>query len=53
MQEALRYGQKDPDLAGLRDAPALAKLPAEERAACESLWADVAARLKKAGEETK
>ena len=30
------------------DKAALAKLPAEERAACEKLWADVAALLKKA-----
>jgi serine/threonine-protein kinase len=34
--------QEAPDLAGLRDKKALAKLPAEERAACEKLWADVA-----------
>jgi serine/threonine-protein kinase len=45
--------QKDPDLAGLRDEAALAKLPAEERAACEKLWADVAALLKKAEQKTK
>jgi serine/threonine-protein kinase len=53
VQQALRYWQKDTDLAGLRDAAALANLRAEERAACEKLWADVAALLKKAGEETK
>jgi tetratricopeptide (TPR) repeat protein len=45
---ALAHWQKDADLAGLRDKAALAKLPAEERAACERLWADVAALLKKA-----
>jgi tetratricopeptide (TPR) repeat protein len=45
---ALVHWQKDSDLAGLRDAAALAKLPAEERAACEKLWADVAALLKQA-----
>jgi hypothetical protein len=44
----LRYWQHDLDLAGIRDAAMLAKLPAEERAACEKLWADVAALLKKA-----
>ena len=49
VQQALRYWQKDPDLAGIRDAAALAKLPAEERAACEKLWADAAALLEKAG----
>jgi tetratricopeptide (TPR) repeat protein len=46
VQQALRHWQKDSDLAGLRDQAALAKLPAEERAACERLWADVAALLK-------
>jgi serine/threonine protein kinase/Flp pilus assembly protein TadD len=49
----LRHWQQDPDLAGLRDAAALAKLSAEERAACEKLWADVAALLKKAEGKTK
>jgi hypothetical protein len=52
-QQALRHWQKDSDLAGIRDPEALAKLPAEERAACAKLWADVAALLKKAEEETK
>jgi hypothetical protein len=33
--------RKGPDLAGVRDKEALAKLPAEERAACEKFWADV------------
>jgi len=46
--QALRHWQKDTDLSGLRDAAALAKLSADERAACEKLWADVAALLKKA-----
>jgi serine/threonine-protein kinase len=46
--QALQGWQKDASLAGLRDAAALAKLPAEERAACEKLWADVAALLKRA-----
>jgi serine/threonine protein kinase len=36
------------DLAGIRDAAGLAKLPAEERAACRKLWADVEALLAKA-----
>jgi tetratricopeptide (TPR) repeat protein len=53
VQQALRHWQQDPDLAGLRDAAALAKLPAEERAACEKLWSDVAALLKKAGSSAK
>jgi serine/threonine-protein kinase len=47
-QQALKHWQQDSHLAGLRDAAALAKLSAEERAACEKLWADVAALLKTA-----
>jgi hypothetical protein len=35
------------DLAGLRDPDALARLPADERQACEKLWADVAEALTK------
>ena len=46
----MRHWQKDTDLAGIRDAAALAKLPAEEQKACTQLWADVAALLKKAAE---
>jgi tetratricopeptide (TPR) repeat protein len=45
VQRALRHWQQDRDLAGLRDPAALAQLPAEERAACEQLWAGVAALL--------
>jgi tetratricopeptide (TPR) repeat protein len=47
-QKRLRHWRQDGDLAGIREAAALARLPAEERAACERLWADVAALLKKA-----
>jgi tetratricopeptide (TPR) repeat protein len=50
---ALVHWQTDRDLAGLRDAAALAKVPAEERAACAKLWADVAALLKTAEGKTK
>jgi tetratricopeptide (TPR) repeat protein len=46
-QQALTHWQEDRDLAGVRDKDALAKLPAEERAAWEKLWANVAALLKK------
>jgi hypothetical protein len=52
-QDALRNWQQDNDLAGIRDAAALAKLPDDERAACEKLWADVAALLKKAEQQRK
>jgi hypothetical protein len=48
MRQSLGHWQKDPDLAGIRDTDALAKLPGEERTACERLWADVAALLTKA-----
>jgi eukaryotic-like serine/threonine-protein kinase len=47
-QRHLRHWQKDTDLAGIRDAAALAKLPADEQKACTQLWADVAALLKNA-----
>ena len=52
-QRALRRWQADLDLAGLRDAAALARLPAEEQKAFARLWADVAAQLKKAEESPK
>jgi hypothetical protein len=48
VQQALQYWQQDRDLAGLRDAAALAKLLADEQKAFTHLWADVAALLKKA-----
>jgi tetratricopeptide (TPR) repeat protein len=51
VQQTLGSWQQDTDLAGLRDAAALAKLPAEEQQACAQLWADVAALLKKAEEK--
>jgi len=44
-QERLRWWQEDPKLAGLRDPKALATLPAEERKACQQLWAGVAESL--------
>jgi len=46
--ETLSRWQKDSDLAGIRDKAALAKLPADERAAFTELWVDVAALLEKA-----
>ena len=53
VQKTLRHWQQDTDLAGIRDAAALAKLPADEQKACTQLWADVAALLKKAEEKPK
>jgi hypothetical protein len=46
----LKRWQADPDLAGLR-AGELKQLPAEERAACARLWADVAGLLRRAERE--
>ncbi len=48
VQQMLSHWHKDPDLAGIRDTAALAKLPGEEQKACTQLWADVAAVLKTA-----
>src|SRR5262249_3340007 len=39
--QRLRDWTVDQDLAGIRDAVALAKLPAEEQAACRKFWAEV------------
>src|SRR5262249_5474139 len=48
VRKALREWQQDADLAGVRDAAALAGLPAKEREAVARLWAALAALLKKA-----
>jgi serine/threonine-protein kinase len=45
-RNALLHWQRDGDLAGIRDAAALAKLPPDEQKAFTQLWADVAALLK-------
>jgi tetratricopeptide (TPR) repeat protein len=52
VQQRLSHWQKDSDLAAIRDADALAKLPEAERQACQSLWADVEALLKRAQGKT-
>jgi serine/threonine-protein kinase len=44
----LNRWQNDPDLTGLRDKAALAKLPTDEQKAFAQLWSDVAATLQKA-----
>jgi serine/threonine-protein kinase len=46
--EALKHWQEDSDLAGVRGADALAKLPDDERQDWTKLWADVAAVLERA-----
>jgi serine/threonine protein kinase/tetratricopeptide (TPR) repeat protein len=49
VRATLEHWQRDPNLAGVRDADALKKLPAEEQQAWRQLWAEVAEVLKKAG----
>jgi tetratricopeptide (TPR) repeat protein len=44
----LRIWQNEPDLAGLRDPAAVARLPADEQQACRQLWAEVQALLARA-----
>ena len=46
--QRLGHWQRDPDLGSVRDPQALAKLPADERAAWEKLWGEVAALLQQA-----
>jgi serine/threonine-protein kinase len=48
VKRQMKDWQNDSDFAGLQGAAALARLPAEERAAWAKLWVDVAALLKKA-----
>ncbi len=50
--QMLRHWRQDTGLASARDPAALARLPAEERAAWETFWADVAALLKQAEERS-
>ncbi|MHC4956377.1 MAG: tetratricopeptide repeat protein [Planctomycetota bacterium] len=54
-RDELRHLRQDPDLATIREAAALARLPAEERKAFGRFWADAAAlhdkAKAKAGEE--
>jgi serine/threonine-protein kinase len=52
-QRTLRHWQSDPDLAGVRDPAALARLSAEEREACRALWAQVAKLLDRVGDAKK
>jgi hypothetical protein len=47
----LQHWQRDPDLAGLRDEAALAKLPPAEREASRKLWAEADSLLQKAREQ--
>jgi serine/threonine-protein kinase len=47
VQTNLRHWLQDKDLASIRDKDAVAKLPIEEREACQKLWADVAELLQR------
>jgi tetratricopeptide (TPR) repeat protein/tRNA A-37 threonylcarbamoyl transferase component Bud32 len=47
VRQALEHWRKDADLAGVRDADALAKLPEAERADWQKFWAEVGALLKR------
>jgi Flp pilus assembly protein TadD len=46
--QTLNHWKKDSDLAGVRDALALARLPEEERKTWQELWADVDSLLNRA-----
>ena len=46
-QKALARWREEPDLAGLRDAQALDKLPPAERQECRALWSDLDAQLER------
>ena len=48
VQQTLQHWQKDPDLANVRDADALAKLPEAERAAWQEFWTEVETLRQKA-----
>jgi serine/threonine-protein kinase len=50
IQKALRHWQRNSSLAGLRDKDALDNLSESERAACQKLWAEVEALVKKCSE---
>jgi serine/threonine-protein kinase len=48
VEQNMTHWKQDSDLAGVRDADALAKLPADERTAWQALWGDVDSLLKRA-----
>ncbi len=49
--EVLSHWKQDTDLASVRDAPAVAKLPTDEQNAWQSLWTEVDSLLKRAGSQ--
>jgi tetratricopeptide (TPR) repeat protein/serine/threonine protein kinase len=48
VRQRLRHWQGDQQLAGLREPAAVARLPADERGACQQFWAEVQRLLSKA-----
>jgi serine/threonine-protein kinase len=52
IRKMLAHWQVDPDLAGLREARALAQLSADERKECLALWQEVGSLLRRAREGT-
>jgi Flp pilus assembly protein TadD len=48
----LQHWKADPDLAGLREPEALARLPKDEQKACRALWAEVDGLLAKTRQKT-
>jgi tetratricopeptide (TPR) repeat protein/tRNA A-37 threonylcarbamoyl transferase component Bud32 len=50
VHQACRLWQRSPDLAGVRDAAGLARLPEAEREAWRKLWADVAQLVQRTGD---
>ena len=51
LAKTMQHWQQDTDLAGVRDAQALADLPEAERQSWQKLWSDVANLLKQAKEK--
>ena len=51
VQSALKRWQTDPELTGVREEAAIAKLPADEQAAWRQLWAEVAELLPSEGKK--
>jgi len=49
--QTVDHWKQDTDLAGVRDADGLAKLPADEQKDWRTLWADVDSTLKRAGSQ--
>ena len=51
MRQTLTHWRADPDLTGVRDQDALAKLPEDERAKWQELWGEVDGLLQRVGDK--